>query len=31
VYLMDKDGGFVGSFNLNRPPAEAAQDLLRRL
>ena len=31
VYLMDKDGGFVGSFNLNRPPAEAARDLLRRL
>ncbi len=31
VYLMDKNGGFVGSFNLNRPPAEAAQDLLRRL
>jgi protein SCO1 len=31
VYLMDKRGDFVGSFNLNRPPAEAAQDLLRYL
>jgi protein SCO1/2 len=31
VYLMDRNGRFVGSFNLNRPPAEAAQDLLRLL
>ncbi len=31
VYLMDRTGRFVGSFNLGRPPAEAAQDLLRRL
>ena len=31
VYLMDRDGRFVGSFNLARPPAEAAQDLLRQL
>lgn len=31
VYLMDKDGRFVGSFNLDRPPARAAQDLLRYL
>ena len=31
VYLMDKDGRFVGSFNLNRPPEEAAKDLLGRL
>jgi protein SCO1/2 len=30
VYLMDRDGRFVGSFNLNRPPAEAAQELLRQ-
>jgi protein SCO1/2 len=31
VYLMGKDGRFVGSLNLNRPPAEAAQELLRQL
>ncbi len=31
VYLMGKDGRFVGAFNVERPPAEAAQDLLRRL
>ena len=31
VYLMDKNGRFVGSFNLDRPPAQAAQDLLRHL
>ena len=31
VYLMGKDGSFVGSFNLNRPPAQSAEDLLRRL
>jgi protein SCO1/2 len=31
VYLMDKNGRFVGSFYLNRPPQEAAQELLRHL
>jgi protein SCO1 len=31
VYLMDKNGRFVGAFNLARPPAEAAQELLRHL
>jgi protein SCO1/2 len=31
VYLMDKRGEFVGSFNLNRAPGEAAQELLRQL
>ncbi|WP_375457615.1 SCO family protein [uncultured Enterovirga sp.] len=31
VYLMDKEGRFVGSFNVERPPAEAAKDLLARL
>lgn len=31
VYLMDKDDRFVGSFNLSRPPAEAAADLIKRL
>jgi protein SCO1/2 len=31
VYLMDKNGRFVGSFNLERSPTDAAQDLLRRL
>jgi protein SCO1 len=31
VYLMDRNGRFVGSFNLDRPPAQAAQDLLRHL
>jgi protein SCO1 len=31
VYLMDKAGRFVSSFSLDRPPAEAAQDLLRLL
>ncbi len=29
VYLMDQDGRFVGSFNLDRPPAEAARELLK--
>lgn len=28
VYLMDKEGRFVRSFNLNRPPEEAARELL---
>lgn len=31
VYLMDKEGRFVGGFNLNRPPVDAAAELLRRL
>jgi protein SCO1/2 len=31
VYLMDRKGRFVGSFNVNRPPPEAAQDLLKQL
>jgi protein SCO1/2 len=31
VYLMGSDGRFIGAFNVERPPAEAAQDLLRRL
>ncbi|MGL4441169.1 MAG: SCO family protein [Bosea sp. (in: a-proteobacteria)] len=29
VYLMDKRGQFVGTFNVERPPAEAAKELLR--
>lgn len=31
VYLMDKDGRFVGAFNLQRPADEAAKDIARRL
>lgn len=31
VYLMDKRGQFVGSFNVERPPVEAARELLRHL
>lgn len=31
VYLMDRQGRFVSSFNLKRPPEEAARDLLRYL
>jgi protein SCO1/2 len=31
VYLMDKRGGFVGAFNIERPPAEAAAEWLRHL
>jgi protein SCO1/2 len=31
IYLMDKRGQFVGSFNIERPPAEAARELLRNL
>jgi protein SCO1 len=31
VYLMDRRGRFVGSFNIERPPAEAAKELLRHL
>lgn len=29
VYLMDKDGGFVGAFNIEQPPAQAAAEWLR--
>jgi protein SCO1/2 len=31
VYLMDKRGQFVGTFNVERPPAEAARELLKHL
>ena len=31
VYLMDKDGRFVGAFNLDRSPGQAAQELIQRL
>ncbi|MBY6240985.1 SCO family protein [Methylosinus sp. Sm6] len=31
VYLMDKNGRFVSSFNISRKPAEAARDLQRYL
>jgi len=31
VYLMDRSGRFVSAFNLARPPAQAAQELLRHL
>ena len=31
VYLMDKNGQFVGSFNLDKSPADAAQDFIKRL
>ncbi|NNM74335.1 SCO family protein [Enterovirga aerilata] len=31
VYLMGKDGRFIGAFNLERPPEEAAKDLLQRI
>ncbi|MBL1257398.1 MULTISPECIES: SCO family protein [Methylocystis] len=31
VYLMDKNGRFVTSFNVNRKPEEAAKDLARYL
>ncbi len=31
VYLMDKRGGFVGAFNIEQPPAEAAAEWLRHL
>jgi protein SCO1/2 len=27
VYLMDKDGNFASTFNLNRPPKVAAAEL----
>lgn len=31
VYLMDKNGGFVGSFNTEQAPAQAATEWLRHL
>ncbi len=31
VYLMGRDGRFIGSLNLDRAPAEAATDLLRQI
>ena len=31
VYLMDKDGRFVGAFKLDRLPGQAAQELIQRL
>ena len=31
IYLMDRDGKFVASFNLKRTPEEAAADLKRYL
>ncbi|WNJ90512.1 SCO family protein [Bosea sp. 685] len=31
VYLMGKDGNFIGAFNSERPPAEAAAEWLRHL
>lgn len=31
VYLMDKSGNFVGAFNIEQPPAEAAREWLRHL
>ena len=29
VYLMGKDGNFIGAFNTEQPPAQAAQEWLR--
>ena len=31
VYLMGKDGGFIGAFNVEQTPAQAAQEWLRHL
>lgn len=31
VYLMGKDGSFVGAFNIEKPPAEAAAEWLKQL
>jgi protein SCO1/2 len=31
VYLMDRRGRFVGSFNTERSPEDAARELLRHL
>ena len=31
VYLMDKNGGFIEAFNVERPPEDAAKDLEKYL
>lgn len=31
VYLMGKDGSFIGAFNIEQPPAQVAQEWLRHL
>jgi protein SCO1 len=31
VYLMDRNGRFVGALNFDRPPADAARDLLKHV
>jgi protein SCO1/2 len=31
VYLMGKDGSFIGAFNIDQPPAQAATEWLRHL
>ncbi len=31
VYLMGREGEFIGAFNLERSPEEASKDLLRRV
>ena len=31
VYLMGRDGNFIGAFNVEQPPAQAAQEWLRHL
>jgi len=31
VYLMDRKGQFIGSFNTERSPQESARELLRHL
>ena len=31
VYLMDKNGGFIEAFNVERPPADAAKELEKYL
>jgi len=31
VYLMDRDGRFVGAFDVDRPPEQAAAELMRHL
>jgi protein SCO1/2 len=31
VYLMGADGQLIGTVNLNRPPEEAARDILKRI
>ena len=31
VYLMGRDGRFVGAFDVDRPPEQAAAELMRHL